>query len=44
MPLGEIFGFSRIPVSFLLMIATIVALYIVSAEIAKAVFYRKVKL
>jgi Mg2+-importing ATPase len=43
-PLGEIFGFSRIPVSFLLMIAMIVALYIVSAEMAKAVFYRRVKL
>ena len=43
-PLGPLFGFSRVPLSFLLLIAMIVVLYIISAEIAKAVFYRKVKL
>jgi Mg2+-importing ATPase len=43
-PLGEIFGFSRVPLSFLLLITMIVALYIVSAEIVKAVFYRAGKL
>jgi Mg2+-importing ATPase len=43
-PLGEIFGFSRVPLSFLLLITMIVALYIVSAEIVKAVFYSAVKL
>ena len=42
--LGAIFGFSRVPLSFLLLIMIIVGLYIVSAEIVKLVFYRKVKL
>jgi len=42
-PLGEIFGFSRLPISFLLLLGTIVLLYIVTAEIAKTVFYKKVK-
>ena len=41
-PLGEIFGFSRVPLSFLLLIAMIVVLYIISAEIVKRVFYKKV--
>ena len=43
-PLGEIFGFRPLPLSFLLLIAIIVVLYIVSAELVKAVFYKKVKL
>jgi len=43
-PLGAIFGFSRLPVSFLLFIAAVVVLYIVSAEWAKRVFYQKVRL
>lgn len=43
-PLGGLFGFTPVPLSFLLLIAMIVAMYIVSAEIAKAVFYRFVKL
>ena len=43
-PLVPLFEFSRVPLSFLLLIAMIVVLYIVSAEIAKAVFYKKVKL
>jgi len=43
-PLGGIFGFEPVPLSFLLLIGTIVALYVVSAEIVKAVFYRKVRL
>lgn len=43
-PLGPLFGFTRVPVSFLLLIAMIVAFYIISAEIVKAVFYKKVKL
>jgi Mg2+-importing ATPase len=42
-PLGEIFGFSRLPISFLLLIAIIVLGYIVAAEIAKTIFYKKVK-
>jgi P-type Mg2+ transporter len=42
-PLGGIFGFIPLPLSYLLVIAAIVALYVVSAEIVKTVFYRKVK-
>ena len=42
-PLGKIFGFSRLPISFLLLIAIIVMGYIVTAEIAKTIFYKKVK-
>jgi Mg2+-importing ATPase len=42
-PFGKIFGF--IPLSFktYILILVIVALYIISAEIAKTIFYRKVK-
>ena len=43
-PLGEVFGFSPLPISFLLLIAIIVMGYIVTAEIAKVIFYRRVKL
>jgi Mg2+-importing ATPase len=43
-PLGPLFGFSRVPLSFVLLIAMIVVLYIISAEIVKSVFYKKVKL
>jgi Mg2+-importing ATPase len=39
-PLGVVFGFSRVPPAFLLLIALIVALYIVAAEVAKAFYYR----
>ncbi|PYV38764.1 MAG: magnesium-translocating P-type ATPase, partial [Acidobacteria bacterium] len=41
--LGEIFGFNRLPISFLLLIGIIVIGYIIAAEMAKTVFYRKVK-
>jgi Mg2+-importing ATPase len=43
-PLGPLFGFARVPLSFLLLIALIVALYVVATEMVKAVFYRTVKL
>lgn len=43
LPIGKIFGFSQLPISFLLLMGVIVAIYIVSAEIVKAVFYRRVK-
>jgi Mg2+-importing ATPase len=43
-PLGGIFGFSRLPIAFLLFIAIIVMGYIVTAEIAKTIFYKRVKL
>ena len=42
-PLGPFFGFSPLPLSYLLFIGVIVALYIVSAEIAKFIFYKRVK-
>ncbi len=43
-PLAEIFGFSTLPISFLLSIGLIVMFYIITAEVAKTVFYKKVKL
>jgi|WetSurMetagenome_2_1015567.scaffolds.fasta_scaffold03727_9 P-type Mg2+ transporter len=42
-PLANILGFSRLPVSFILVIIAIVIVYIVAAEIAKGVFYRLVR-
>ncbi len=43
-PLSKVFGFSPLPISFLLLVGMIVVLYIISAEIVKKVFYRMVKL
>ena len=43
-PLGGIFGLTPLPLSFILLILTIVFLYVLSAEIVKAFFYKKVKL
>jgi Mg2+-importing ATPase len=42
-PLGRLFGFGQIPISFLLILAIIIALYLIAAEITKALFFRKVK-
>ena len=42
-PLGGIFGFRPLPISFLLLIAIVVVCYIISAELVKTVFYEKVK-
>jgi P-type Mg2+ transporter len=42
-PVAEIFGFSPLPSSFLLLIGLIVLSYIVTAEMAKRVFYKRVK-
>ncbi len=41
-PLAGIFGFSRLPMSFLLLIGIIVFCYIITAEIVKRIFYKKV--
>jgi Mg2+-importing ATPase len=41
-PLGPIFGFRPLPLSFLLFMGAIVILYVITAEIAKKMFYRKV--
>ena len=43
-PLGKIFGLSPLPMAFSLLIGIIVMLYIITAEMAKTVFYKKVKL
>lgn len=43
-PLGKVFGFSPLPISFLLFMGMIVVLYIITAEIVKKVFYTRVKL
>ena len=42
-PLGGIFGFRPLPISFLLLIAIVVMGYIISAEMVKTIFYKKVK-
>jgi len=42
-PLGLIFGFRPLPMSFLLLVAVIVTGYIISAEVAKTIFYRRVQ-
>ena len=43
-PLGVIFGLSPLPLSFILLIITVVFFYILSAEIVKVFFYKKMKL
>jgi Mg2+-importing ATPase len=42
-PLGEVFGFIPLPISFILFVGVIVGLFTVAAEITKGIFYRKVK-
>ena len=42
-PLGHLLGFSSLPASFLLVLATIVTAYIVSSELVKVAFYKNVK-
>jgi Mg2+-importing ATPase len=42
-PFAKIFGFSPLPFSFLLLIGIIVLFYIFAAEMAKKVFYKRVK-
>jgi Mg2+-importing ATPase len=42
-PFGKTFGFSPLPISFLLFMGVIVILYIIAAEIAKRVFYKKAR-
>ncbi|OPY81650.1 MAG: Magnesium-transporting ATPase, P-type 1 [Syntrophorhabdus sp. PtaU1.Bin153] len=43
-PVGALFGFVPIPLSYLLILALVVVLYIISAEAAKKFFYRRAKL
>jgi P-type Mg2+ transporter len=42
-PLGNIFGFTPLPLSTYLFLMLIVAVYILAAEITKRIFYKKVK-
>jgi Mg2+-importing ATPase len=41
-PLAELLGFQPLPVTTLLVIGMIVALYMVAAEMAKRSFYKRV--
>jgi Mg2+-importing ATPase len=41
-PLARVFGFGRLPISFLLIVGIIITLYLIAAEITKTVFYRMV--
>jgi len=43
-PLGKLLGFSRLPLSVLLIIGIIIIAYMITAELAKKVFYKNVKL
>ena len=42
-PLGGYFGFVPLPPGFLVAMAVIVALYMITAEVAKSIFYRRFK-
>jgi Mg2+-importing ATPase len=42
-PLGDVFGFSPLPLTTYLLLFLIVVLYIIAAEITKTFFYKKVK-
>jgi Mg2+-importing ATPase len=42
-PFAEPFGFKPIPISVILIIGAIVGLYILTAEIIKKIFYKRVK-
>jgi P-type Mg2+ transporter len=42
-PLSTIFGFKPLPFTFLLVLAAIVILYIVVVEIAKKIFYKRIR-
>ena len=43
-PIAEVFGFSPVPIRFLILIGIVVLFYIAAAELAKRVFYQKVKM
>jgi Mg2+-importing ATPase len=40
---GRLFGFTPLPISFLVLMGVIVAIYISAAEVAKKVFYKKIQ-
>jgi Mg2+-importing ATPase len=43
-PLGAVFGFVSLPISFILLMLAIVGFYILEAEMAKKVFYKHARL
>jgi len=43
-PLAGVFGFASLPLSFLFIMMAIIVLYIISAEFAKRIFYRRATL
>jgi Mg2+-importing ATPase len=43
-PLGRVFGFGQLPLAFALLIGMVILGYIITAEVAKRVFYRNVRL
>ena len=43
-PVAAIFGFQQLPVYFLAFLAVIVAVYVVTAEVVKRIFYEKIRL
>ncbi len=43
-PLGPVFGFRQLPISYFGLIGGVIIAYIVSAEVAKRMFYRMVRL
>jgi Mg2+-importing ATPase len=43
-PLSALFGFSSLPISYFMLIGAIIACYIISAEMVKKVFYKRVKI
>jgi P-type Mg2+ transporter len=42
-PIGTLFGFAPIPLPYLLALLVIVGLYIISAEVAKRIFYKRAR-
>lgn len=43
LPIGGLFGFTPLPISYLLVLGVVVVFYILAAEMAKAVFYARVR-
>jgi Mg2+-importing ATPase len=41
--LGRLFGFASLPISVVFMMVTIVVLYLISGEVVKRIFYKRVK-
>jgi Mg2+-importing ATPase len=42
-PAGKVFGLAPLPASFLWLMGIIVVFYVISAEILKTIFYKKVR-